>query len=176
MKKLSKPGVVPRFGTTNVADQSADVNNLQIAAVVYAFDVPLHKERPYDVQKGDGIAGDRPRIIFHFDQKDAAGNSPKEIIKRYKDAAWLAANTDHPLAVCHRAFDEHAKLKQMLKVGNCSEHKGAATRVTNTRMAAVLKALGHPLLGWQRNAVVTTWCFHEAAATDAKGPFWDTNR
>ena len=167
MNKPSKPSVVPRFGTISIADMGADVDNLQIAATVYAFDVPLHPDRPYDCQKGDGIKGNGTRIIFHFDQTDGAGNSPKQIIKRYKDEAWLANNPDHPLGVCKRAFDEHAKLKQMLKPGRCQQHDGPATRVTNTRMAAVLIALGHPLLGWQQNQVVTTWCFPEAAATDA---------
>ena len=157
--------MVPRFGTTNIADQSADVDNLQIAAVVYAFDVPLHKERPYDVQAGDGLT--RPRIIFHFNQEDPAGNQPKEIIKRYKNAAWLAENPTHPLTVCNTAFDEHAKLKKALRLGSFPPHHGPACRVTNTRMAAVLKAMGHKLHGWQRNDVVTTWCFDEAAATDA---------
>ena len=167
MKKLSKPSVVPRFGSTNIAGMSADVSNLQIAATVYAFDVPLHNERPYDVQKGDGIKGDESRIIFHFSQGDGAGNSPKEVIKRYKDETWLASNPDHPLAVCKRAFDEHAKLKKALRLGSFPTHTGPACRVTNTRMAAVLKAMGHKLHGWQRNDVVTTWCFDEAAATDA---------
>ena len=162
---MKKPSVVPRFGVCNVAGESADISNLQVAAVIYAFDVPLHHERPYDVQTGDGIKGSR--IMFHFDQSDAGGNSPKLIASRYLDDKWLASNTGSPLATCKRAFDEFAKLKQYLRVGGLSTHTGAACRITNTRKAAVLLALGHPLHGWQRNAQVTTWCFHEAAATDA---------
>ena len=30
-----------------------------------------------------------------------------------------------------------------------------------------MQALGHPIIGWLRNEKVTTWCFPEAAATDA---------
>ena len=164
MKKPQRASVVPRFAVSNIAGESADISNLQIAAVVYAFDVPLHKERPYDVQAGDGIKG--TRVIFHFDQQ-AGGNSPKEIASKYFDDVWLASNPSHPLAVCRWAFDEHAALKQMLRNGGLDQYTGPACRITNTRKAAVLKALGHKLLGWQRNAVVTTWCFHEAAAADA---------
>jgi hypothetical protein len=166
---MNKPrkSVVPRFGVSNISGESADISNLQIAATVYAFDVPLHKERPYDVQKGDGIRGNGSRIIFHFNQKDGAGNSPKEIAKLYFDENWLAQNPKNPLAICRRAFDEHAKLKQMLRGGNGENYTGPACRITNTRKAAVMKALGHPLLGWVRNEVVTTWCFPQAADTDA---------
>jgi hypothetical protein len=163
--KKPKPSVIPRFGTCNVAGEAMDIDNLQVAAVIYAFDVPLHHERPYDVQAGDGIKG--VRVIWHFDQTDRGGNSPKLIAKNYKDEEWIAGNPQHPLAICKRAFDEHAKLKNHLRKGDLPKHTGPACRVTNTRMAAVLVALGHKLHGWQRNDYVTTWCFDEAAATDA---------
>jgi len=163
--KRPQTSTVPRFAVTNVSASSANISNLQVAAVIYAFDVPLHKSRPYDIQAGDGIKGNV--VIWHFDQQDLAGNSPKQIAAKYLDDQWIALNPSNPLAVCRRAFDEFAKLKRYLNTGGIKTHTGAACRVTNTRKAAVLLALGHPLLGWQRNAQVTTWCFHEAAAADA---------
>ena len=160
---MKGPSKKPSLAVTNVAAESADISNLQVAAVVYAFDVPLHPERPYDVQAGDGISGSR--VMWHFVQ-DAGGESPREIAKKYLNDDWHKMNPDHPLAVCKRAFDEFAKLKQYLKVGGPSPYVGPACRITNTRQAAVLLALGHKMLGWQRNALVTTWCFHEAAAAE----------
>lgn len=163
---MKRPATIPRFAVSQVTGETQSVDNLQIAAVIYAFDVPLHKDRPYDTQAGDGIKG--VRVIWNFDQKDAGGNSPKQIAQKYFDDAWHKLNPNHPLAVCKRAFDEHAKLKNYLRSGRgLDKHTGPACRVTNTRKAAVLLALGHKLLGWQRNDYVTTWCFHEAAAADA---------
>jgi len=163
---MNRPATIPRFAVSQVSGETQSVDNLQIAAVIYAFDVPLLEQRPYDTQAGDGIKG--VRVIWNFDQKDAGGNSPKEIARRYYDEDWHKLNPDHPLAVCKRAFDCHATLKGYLRAGRgLDRHTGAACRITNTRKAAVLMALGHKLLGWQRNDYVTTWCFHEAAASDA---------
>lgn len=163
---MNRPATIPRFAVSQVSGETQSVDNLQIAAVIYAFDVPLMEQRPYDTQAGDGIKG--VRVIWNFDQKDAGGNSPKTIAKKYFDADWHKMNPAHPLAVCKRAFDCHATLKGYLRAGSgLDRHAGAACRITNTRKAAVLMALGHKLLGWQRNDYVTTWCFHEAAASDA---------
>jgi len=80
----------------------------------------------------------------------------------------MAENPDHPLAICRQAFEHHAKLKSYLRAGRGpSMFYGASCKVTNTRKAAVLMAMGHPLMGWLRNDQVTTWCCHEAAAADA---------
>lgn len=151
---------------SKVTGETQDVDNLQIAATIYAFDVPLHKDNPYDVQAGDGIKG--TKVIWHFAQTDAAGNSPKEIAAKFFDDVWIAANPQHPLSVCKHAFDWLADLKHMMKTGKgVSMYYGPSCRITNTRKAAVMLALGHKLLGWQRNEVVTTWCFHETTAADA---------
>lgn len=163
---MKRPASIPRFAVSQVAGETQSVDNLQIAAVIYAFDVPLLADRPYDTQAGDGIKG--VRVIWNFDQRDAGGNSPKKIAEKYYDENWLKLNPDHPLTVCKRAFDKHAELKNYLRSRRgLDTYNGAACRVTNTRKAAVLLALGHKLLGWQKNDYVTTWCFHEAAAADA---------
>ena len=164
--KNKRQSILPRFAFSTVDGNTETVDNLQLAATIYAFDVPLHEANPFSVQAGDGIKG--KRIVWHFKQGDKAGNSPKRIAEKWHDLAWIEAHQDHPLAVCKRAFDWVAQLKTMMNQGRGLDiHHGPATRVTNTRQAAVLAALGHPLKGWQRNPQVTTWCFDEAAAVDA---------
>lgn len=163
---MNKPSVIPRFAVSSVTGETESVDNLQVAATIYAFDVPLNKDHPYDVQAGDGIKGNR--VIWNFSQKDGAGNSPKKIAKLFFDEDWCVANPSNPLAVCKRSFDEYHRLLKCIKAGNGINHYiGPACRVTNTRKAAVLLGLDHKLMGWLRNDAVTTFCFHEAAATDA---------
>lgn len=165
---MNKPqrSILPRFGFSTVDGDTATVDNLQVAATIYAFDVPLHEANPYSVQSGDGIKGHR--VVWHFKQTDRGGNSPKGIAEKWFNDSWIEANPDHPLSVCKRSFDWLANLKTMLKTGRGLDlYHGPACKVTNTRQAAVLAGLGHPIRGWQRNSQVTTWCFDEAAASDA---------
>ncbi|MGA0019466.1 MAG: hypothetical protein ACO3IL_05685 [Steroidobacteraceae bacterium] len=158
--------ILPKFGITTIDSAAHSTANPRLAATIYAFDVPLHAENPYTTSAGDGIAN--VRVIWNFTQTDRAGNSPSEIAKRWHDSAWIERTPNDPLAICRRAFDEFDRLKGMMQMGRgLPQHYGAACRVTNTRKAAVMSALGHPLIGWQRNPRVTTWCFHEAAAADA---------
>jgi hypothetical protein len=160
------PSLIPKFAITAIGSESADVVNPRLAATIYAFDVPLHPENPFSVTAGDGIQG--RRTTWHFHQTDPAGNAPGDIVKRWHDTKWLDENPQHPLAVCKRAFAEHDQLKHYLKLGRgLDSHYGPACAVSNTRKAAVLAALDHPLLGWRRNDLVTTWCFHQAAAADS---------
>jgi hypothetical protein len=158
--------LLPRFEISTVDGHAADVDSPRIAATVYAFDVPLHPANPYSTQAGDGISG--VRVTWHFSQSNPTGNSPGAIVSKWHDLPWLAANPKNPLAICRSAFRWFDALKQaMTENTGYPIYPGAAVRITNTRKAAVLSALGHPIHGWQRNAQVTTWCFHEAAATDA---------
>lgn len=161
-----KQSILPRFGVSTVDGNLADIDNLQCAATIFAFDVPLNETKPYTTQSGDGFSG--VRVVWHFQQTDGAGNSPKSIAKHFMDRAWCDANPGNPLAVCRRAFDELSLLKTLLETGRgLPFYAGPGVRITNTRKAAVIKALGHPLKGWLRNSQVTTWCFPEAAAADA---------
>jgi hypothetical protein len=161
-----KPSVIPRYSLSVIDGQTGDVDNLPCAATIYAMDVPLHPANPYSTQAGDGIKG--VRVIWHFHQPDLAGNSPQKIARLFHDTVFQQRNPNDPVTVCANAFREFSTLKQMIHHGRgLQAHYGPACRVTNTRKAAVLIALGHPLLGWIRNPQVTTWCFHEAAAADA---------
>lgn len=154
---------LPRFAVSTVDGLLADTDNPRLAATIFAFDVPLHPQNPYSVTTGDGIDG--ARITWHFQQTSPAGNSPEAIAKAWDDEKLPLSN---PVSICRESFRIHKRFTESIKmrIGHSFWH-GAAVRITNTRKAAVLSAIGHRLLGWQYNDRVTTWCFHESAAVDA---------
>lgn len=163
---MTSQSILPRFALTNLDDAQASTDITQLAATIYALDVPLHPDNPWTTSAGDGLR--KPRVVWNFDQRDPAGNAPGEIMQRWSDTKWLDANPDNPLAVCKRTFDLFFKFKRMIETGGGpGNYHGAACDVTNTRKAAVLAALGHPLIGWRNMPVMTTWRFHQAAAADA---------
>jgi hypothetical protein len=143
-----------------------DVLNIQLAATIFAFDVQLHPDNPFSTQAGDGLIA--PRVTWHFSGASPLGDTAANIGERWANDQWIALNPKHPLAICRATFRWMATFMDAIKSGQgFSFHHGAAVRITNTRKAAVMAALGHPVMGWQRNDKVTTWCFHEAAASDA---------
>ncbi len=143
-----------------------DVSNIQLAATIVAFDVPLHPSNPFSTQAGDGLVA--PRVTWHFSGASPLGDTAENIGERWTNEQWIALNPNHPLAICRATFRWMATFMDAIKSGQgFSFYHGAAVRITNTRKAAVMAALGHPVIGWQRNDKVTTWCFHEAAASDA---------
>jgi len=163
---MNKPSILPQFAVTTIDNAYSEVADTRLAATIYAFDVPLHKEQPYTTSAGDGVKG--VRVVWHFHQPDPAGNSPKEIVRLWTDSPWQERNPHDPLTVCKQAFENYEHLRRMLQLGRgLSHHAGPCAAVTNTRKASVMCALGHPLIGWRRNDRVTTWCFHQAAAADA---------
>jgi len=158
--------ILPKFAVTTIDSASASTANPRLAATIYAFDVPLHESNPYTVTAGDGLK--ETRVVWNFNQSDRAGNSPAEICTRWHDQPWLDANPNNPLAVCKAAFEWFEQMMHMLKIRRGLDYyDGACVEITNTRKAAVLAALGHPLVGWKTRPVVTTWCLHQAAAADA---------
>ena len=156
-----------RFRVESLDGLAADIQSTVLAAVIYAFDVPLKKGGEYSVQAGDGIKG--IRATWHF-QSDTEGNSPKVIINRWKDEAWQAQNPGDPLTRCKVAFDAFFHMKKSLK-----ERRGydnfdttkPSCRVENTRMAACLVGMGHPVIGWHWTDMGAAWHFDQTAATDA---------
>jgi len=145
---------------------ATDIENPRLAATIVAFDVPLYPENPYSTQFGDGLVS--TRVTWHFKGASPLGLTAQIIAERWHDEAWMAANPKDPLAICRSAFGwmDHFQLAMKSNSG-FSYCPGAATRITNTRKAAVMAAIGNQVIGWQRNDRVTTWCFHEATATDA---------
>jgi hypothetical protein len=158
--------ILPKFGVTTIDSAAHSTANPRLAATIYAFDVPLHEANPYTTSAGDGIVD--VRVVWNFAQTDKAGNSPAEIAARWIDNVWMQRNETHPLAICKSAFAWHDKLKEMIEHGRgLPQHYGPAVVISNTRKAAVMAALGHPLIGWHRKPQNVLWCFAQAAAADA---------
>ena len=158
-----------RFRVESIDGLTSDIQSTVLAAVIYAFDVPLAKDNPYSTQAGDGIPGKNIRVTWHF-QSTPEGNSPKIIANRYKDDVWQAKNPTDPLTRCRVAFDAFFGMKKCLKekrgidIFNPAKH---STRVESTRLAACLVGMGHPIAGWHWNDYGAAWHFDQAAGVDA---------
>jgi hypothetical protein len=156
---------IPRFATVGLESTDDHTENARLAATIYAFDVPLDPVQPWSVITGDGIKGSR--VVWHF-RPEPDGNQPGEIAKRWNDGAWLANNPENPLAIIREAFEIYAKMTNCIRLGRGFSHFGGmATTIHTTRIAAILAALGHPVLGWVRGDRGTAWKLHPAAAADA---------
>lgn len=158
--------IVPRFQITAIDSLDQSTSDTRLASTIYAFDVPLHEQNPFTTSAGDGLKG--TRVVWHFHQTDPAGNSPKEIHQKWNDGFWIEANPTHPLAICKNAFERNEWMVRQTKMGMPSmQETHIGLHEPNTRKAAVLNALGHPLKGYIRGDRWITWVFDEAAATDA---------
>jgi hypothetical protein len=156
--------IIPRFAINTVEGTQASTGNAKLAATICAFDVPLHPSMPWDTQAGDGIQG--VRITFNFEAPQD-GNSPKEIIQKWHDQKWKALNPDNPLTKCYDAF---LILDRMVSCAKSKTgfpiHKGASVKVQNNRHAAILAAMGHPIMGWTWHGDTAIWHFHECTGAD----------
>mgnify|MGYP003624707504 len=160
---------LPRLQIQTIDGLSSDIQSTPLASTIYAFDVKLAKENPYSTQAGDGIPGRNLRVTWHF-QSEPGGSSPKVIAQRWHDQAWLANNPDDPLTLCKKAFDAFFHMKTCIR-----ERRGfdafditqPSCRVENTRIAACLVGMGHPVIGWHWTDFGAAWHFDQTAATDA---------
>jgi hypothetical protein len=157
--------LIPRFELSAIGGDTLQTGNAKLAATIYAFDVPLNPANPFTVAAGDGIDG--ARIAWNF-QADPAGNSPKIIANNWHNRRWLMENHESPLAVCFRSFEHLADMVEACRSrSGIPEYRGASVRMVCNRRAAVLRALGHPLIGWQWSDVGASWHFPQEAAADA---------
>jgi hypothetical protein len=145
-----------------------DTRNLQLAATIYAFDVPLLAEQPITTLAGDGIDG--VRVTFHFEQSAPNGNSPAAIIKRWMDVVWLAENAEHPLAQAKEAFELFKRLTATAKrtTGDPLPNfaGGDSVHCYDNRQAAAVWSVGNQFLGYSVRDGIYRWHFHRAAAGD----------
>jgi len=160
-------GSLPGFRMSPIMGESQDVDNLQLAAIIYALDVPLHKQNGWTVQAGQGIKGNR--VTFHFSQTDPAGYKPKQIADWYLDKEFQAKNPIHPVSVCTLAFSKWHEFSMIAKREKpCSFFNGSAdtVRVTNTRKAAAIASIGHPMMGIRWSGPCCIFHFPSTASVD----------
>lgn len=162
-------GRLPGFNVSPILGESQDVDNLQLAAIIYALDVPLQKANGFTVQAGQGIKGNR--ITFHFHQPDPAGYKPKQIAEWYSSEAFRVTNPIHPVSVCAKAFEKWHEFSLIAKrEKSCSFFNGGSdtVRVTNTRKAAVIAAMGRPMMGIRWSGPCCIFHFPASATVDER--------
>jgi hypothetical protein len=160
-------GTLPGFKVAPILGESQDVDNLQLAAIIYALDVPLQKQNGWTVQAGQGIKGNR--LTFHFHQPDPAGYKPKQIADWYSDAEFQAKNPIHPVSVCVKAFEWWREFSLIAKrEKSCSFFNGSSdtVRITNTRKAAAIAAMKHPMMGIRWSGPCCIFHFPAVASVD----------
>jgi len=160
-------GNLPGFKVAPIFGDSQDVDNLQLAAIIYAMDVPLKQQNGWTVQAGQGIKGNR--VTFHFHQTDPAGYKPKQIADWYHNPEFLAKNPIHPVSVCVTAFSKWHEFAMIAKREKyCGFFNGSAdtVRITNTRKAAVIAAMGNPMMGIRWSGPCCIFHFPASASVD----------
>jgi len=156
---------VPKFQTVSIDSPDNHTDNAKLAATIYAFDVPLDPAQPWSVIAGDGIKG--TRVVWHFSPLPH-GLQPGDIAKRWASPEWLALNPCDPLAVCKSAFAYHFQMVTAIKQRfGFGTYAGPCIVLHTTRAAAVLAAIGHPILGWEWSDNGVAWKMPQAAAADA---------
>jgi hypothetical protein len=154
-----------KFGFGTVDGLGADTQNTRLAATICALDVPLQEGNECSVTVGDGIQGSR--VTWHF-QATGGGYSSNDIVNKWHDRRWQDENHNHPIALIRRAFGALSDLNEaILSRRGYVNHHGPGLGTPVTRKAAILLALGHPILGWKWSGDVCFWRFAQAAAEDA---------
>lgn len=157
--------ILQKFGFSTVDGIGADTQNTRLAATICAMDIPLRDGNECSVTVGDGVQGSR--VTWHF-EPSSGSISAKDIIAKWHDAKWLDENPSHPVAVIRRAFSIMSDLNRAtIERRQFTTYNGPAVSTPSTRKAAILSAMGHPILGWRWMGDVCFWRLHEAAAAAA---------
>lgn len=158
---------IPKFSVNTFDGIRSDTRNTRLAALILAMEVPLKPENPYSTQAGDGFSG--VRVTWNFMESNPAGLKPGKIIQAWIDLKWCADNPDHVIPKVKKAFEEYDRLIACAK-GNFSSvpnvGKLPTLKTHDTRQAAGMVALGHPLCGKSISGDVVFWHFNQAAAAD----------
>lgn len=158
---------LPGFSVAGFAVETQDISSLQLAATIFAMDVPLCKNNGWTVQAGDGIKGNR--VTFHFTKGNNQLYSASSISDSWNDPKFIAENANHPVSVCKRAFDflyDFTKIAKRSKPGNLFHGKTDSIKVTNTRKAAALAAMKNPMMGIRWSGPCCIFHFPMSAKVD----------
>jgi len=162
-----------RFRGVSLTGEAGATTNTRAAATLAALDIPLDKHRTLTTIKGDGVQG--TQITWHFQETCPAGNSSAAMLKAWDDPAWARDNPNCPLVNCKRAFmrshelvaytrgDLHLQLPAPCPQPFCE--------TPDTRKAAAMERLGHPLRGVRKVGSEYRFQFPQSAAADFA--LWD---
>jgi hypothetical protein len=163
---------IPKFAVNTLDGMKTDTRNMRLAALILAMEVPLKADNPFTTQAGDGLSG--VRVTWNFAECNPAGLKPGKIIQTWIDEAWCNANSGHIIPKVKRAFAEYDRLKDCARgnfaaIPTVSGNHGL--RTNDTRQAAGIIVMGHPLEGKSVSGDVTFWHFKHEAAADLAA--WD---
>jgi hypothetical protein len=157
-----------KLAVTYMVGERTDTGNTQLAATLGAFDVPLKTGEPFSTQVGDGIRG--VRVTWHFDPLSKTNTKATDLVRLWGDAEWRAANREHPLSCAWRAFKSYREMVLQIRGGEPVINRWTGSDPTHatgdTRKAACIESLGHPLLGYTQTGDWWMWHFPQAAAAD----------
>lgn len=158
--------MIPQTRFVGLTGEAGATTNTRAAAALYALDVPLDTARTLTSIAGDGING--VRITWHFQELSPSGNSSAKMIKAWDDAGYARANPDCPLVNIKAAFLAYAEMVRAIKEGTleCSPAAAPFLETQDTRMAACMVRLGHPIAGIAFRDGKYRFRFSQAAGAD----------
>lgn len=165
--------MVTRFQIVSLTGEAGATTNTRAAATLAALDMPLDLKRTFTSMRGDGIHG--TQVTWHFAETCPKGNSSAKMIKAWGDPEWEEKNPDCPLVNCKKMFIRSADLA-LFTQGKLNLHLPSPIpppfcETPDTRKAAAMERLGHPIKGVRRLGPEYRFQFDQSAATDFA--LWD---
>jgi hypothetical protein len=149
-----------------VTGEGGATTNTRAAAALYALDVPLDLQRTLTSIAGDGIKG--LQITWHFGEASPNGDSSAKMIKAWDDQEWARNNPDCPLVNIKAAFLAYAEIARSIKEGTleCRPADVPFLETVDTKMAACMVKLGHPISGVAYRDGKYRFRFNQCAGAD----------
>ena len=163
-----------RFSMVSLTSEAGATENTRAAAALTALDFPLNKARTLTSIAGDGVKG--LQVTWHFEKECPQGNSSALALKEWDNPKRAKEHPDCPLVAIKAAFIRSAELARFTRDEDRLDLPGPCPppfcETPDTRKAAAMERLGHPLKGVRRVGVEYRFQFAQAAAADFAA--WDT--
>jgi hypothetical protein len=149
-----------------VTGEGGATTNTRAAAALYALDVPLDLQRTLTSIAGDGIKG--LQITWHFGEVSPNGDSSAKMLKAWDDQEWARNNPDCPLVNIKAAFLAYAEIARSIKEETLECRPAAVPflETVDTKMAACMVKLGHPISGVAYRDGKYRFRFNQCAGAD----------
>lgn len=155
-----------RLQFVSLSGEAATTTDTRLAAALYALDVPFDGEKMADTFAGDGIKG--KFCSWYFKTHNPKGESSAAMLKAWDDRDYAASNPLCPLVNIKAAFIRHAELVRQIQEGvlECKVAPSPFLETPDTKMAAAMERLGHPIQGIAYRDGQYRFRFSQAAGAD----------